>query len=370
MASDRIVSADSHVNPPKDLWVRDCPAELKDRAPRVESGPMGDFWVTDSQVSGAIGLDSSAGRKPEDFKPTGLTYKEMRPGAYDPKARLEDMDVDGVDAEILYFGGPVTQHSGDPALRRYVVQRYNDWMLELSKAAPHRLVGLAHIPLLDLDEAQAELRRIAKLGLRGFHVDPFPDERGGKPLWDPAYEPLWSLVEETGLPMSFHIVGPRKANVQETFANPTPGIKETFIAIAPMTISETVSTLVFTGILARHPKLRFVLVECGIGWIPYFLERMDQTFNKHRFWTKSVITEKPSTYWYRQGYATFIQDMAGVAERHRAGLKNIMWSTDYPHSDSTWPKSREALAAHFADVPAQERALIAGGNAAALYGLN
>jgi predicted TIM-barrel fold metal-dependent hydrolase len=370
MASDRIVSADSHVNPPKDLWVRDCPAEFKGRAPRVESGPMGDFWVTDSQVSGAIGLDSSAGRKPEEYKPSGLTYKEMRPGAYDPKARLEDMDVDGVDAEVLYFGGPVTQYAADPGLRRYVVQRYNDWMVELSKAAPTRLVGLAHIPLLDLDEAQAELRRVAKLGLRGFHVDPFPDERGGKALWDPAYEPFWSLVEESGLPMSFHIVGPRKANVQETFSNPTPGIKETFIAIAPMTISETVSTLVFTGILARHPKLRFVLVECGIGWIPYFLERMDQTFNKHRFWTKSVITEKPSTYWYRQGFATFIQDLAGVAERHRAGLKNIMWSTDYPHSDSTWPKSREALTAHFSDVPANERAMIAGGNASALYGLN
>jgi predicted TIM-barrel fold metal-dependent hydrolase len=358
------------VNPPKDLWVRDCPAEFKDRAPRVESGPMGDFWVTDSQVSGGIGLDSSAGRKPEEYKPTGLTYKEMRPGAYDPMARLEDMDVDGVDAEVLYFGGPVTQYAADPGLRRYVVQRYNDWMVDLSKAAPTRLVGLAHIPLLDLDEAQAELHRVAKLGLRGFHVDPFPDERGGKALWDPAYEPFWSLVEETRLPMSFHIVGPRKANVHETFSNPTPGIKETFIAIAPMTISETVSTLIFTGILARHPKLRFVLVECGIGWIPYFLERMDQTFNKHRFWTKSVITEKPSTYWYRQGYATFIQDLAGVAERHRAGLKNIMWSTDYPHSDSTWPKSREALTAHFADVPANERAMIAGGNASALYGLN
>ena len=78
---------------------------------------------------------------------------------------------------------------------------------------------------------------------------------------------------------------------------------------------------------------------------------MDQTFNKHRFWTKSVITEKPSTYWYRQGHATFIQDLAGVAERHRAGLHNIMWSTDYPHSDSTWPKSREVLAEHFKDVP-------------------
>ena len=293
----------------------------------------------------------------------------MRPGAYDPKARLEDMDTDGVYAEVLYFGGPVTNLVKDPELRGFIVRRYNDWMLELSKAAPTRLVGLAHIPLLDINEGMNELRRVAKLGLRGFHIDPFPDERGGKALWDPAYEPFWSLVEETGMPMSFHIVGPRKANVRETFMNPTPGIKETFIAIAPLSIVEVVSTLTFTGILERHPKLNYVLVECGIGWIPYFLERMDQTFNKHRFWTKSVIKEKPSHYWYRQGYATFITDLAGIAERHRAGIDNIMWSTDYPHSDSTWPKSREALAQHFDGVPPAERAKIAGGNAARLYHL-
>src|SRR5258705_544098 len=245
MANERIISADSHVNPPKDLWTSRAPARLRERAPRVESTPQGDFWIVDSQVSGAIGLDASAGHKPEEFRPAGMTYKDMRPGSYDPTARLADMDLDGVDAEVLYFGGPVTSLSSDPELRRYIIQTYNDWMVELSKAAP--------------------------------------------------------------------------------------------------------TTLVFTGILARHPKLHFVLVECGIGWIPYFVERMDQTFNKHRFWTKSVITEKPSTYWYRQGHATFIQDLAGVAARHRAGLRNIMWSTDYPHSDSTWPKSRAGLETHFKD---------------------
>ena len=370
MKTERIISADSHVNPPKDLWTREAPASLAGRVPRVESTDAGDFWIVDSEASGAIGLDSSAGRKPEEFKAFGLGYKDMRPGSYDPKARLEDMDTDGVDAEVLYFGGPVTRYTKDAQLRRYVVQRYNDWMVELSKAAPNRLVGLAHVPLVDIAEGMQELERTAKLGLRGFHCDPFPDERGGKPLWDEAYEPFWSLVEETGLPISFHIVGPRQADPRMIFQNPTPGIKETFVAIAPIAICETVSTLVFTGILQRHPQLQFVLVECGIGWIPYFLERMDQTFLKHRFWTKSVLTEKPSTYWYRQGRATFIQDLAGVAARHRAGVRNIMWSTDYPHSDTTWPKSREVLAEHFKDIPADERALISGANAAALYKLN
>jgi predicted TIM-barrel fold metal-dependent hydrolase len=370
MNNGQIISADSHVNPPKDLWTRDAPASLKDRAPRVESTPDGDFWIVDSQIISAIGLDASAGRKPEEFKAMGLSYKDMRPGSYDPKARLEDMDTDGVYAEVLYFGGPVTTYAKDAALRQYIIGRYNDWMVELSNAAPNRLIGLAHVPLLDIDEGIAELNRIAGLGLRGFHVDPFPDERGGKPLADPAYEPFWATVAETGLPISFHIVGPRKTNLRDTFLSPIPGVKENMIALTPLSVAEVISTLVFTGVLERHPSLNFVLVECGIGWIPYFLERMNQTFEKHRFWTKSVVTEKPSSYWRRQGHATFIRDLVGVAERARIGVENIMWSTDYPHSDSTWPKSREALAEHFEGVPASEQDLIARGNAARLYGLS
>ncbi len=369
MSTERIISADSHVNPAKDLWTRSAPQKLKERVPRVETTPNGDMWIVDQQVSGGIGLDASAGRKAEDFKPVGLSYKDMRPGSYDPAARLADMDQDGVDAEVLYFGGPVTQYPKDPELRMYILRTYNDWMVELSKAAPGRLVGLGHVPLVDLDEGLTELKRIAALGLRGFHVNPFPDDQGGKPLHDPAYEPFWSLIEETGLPCSFHIVGPRGMAITRLM-DPTPGVKETFISLAPISMTELLSTLTFTGILERHPKMRFVLVESGVGWIPYFLQRMDQVFDKHRFWTKAVIKEKPSSYWYRQGYATFIQDMVGVAERHRCGLKNIMWSTDYPHSDSTWPHSRQALEEHFTGVPAEERRMIAGGNAGGLYGLS
>jgi len=123
MATERLISADSHVNPPKDLWTRDAPERLEDRVPRVESTPQGDFWVVDSEITGGIGLDAAAGRTPEQFKAVGLAYKDMRPGSYDPKARLEDMDLDGVDAEVLYFGGPVTQYPTDPALRRYIVSR-------------------------------------------------------------------------------------------------------------------------------------------------------------------------------------------------------------------------------------------------------
>src|SRR5438445_10682078 len=125
MANERIISADSHVNPPKDLWMSRAPARLRERAPRVESTPQGDFWIVDSQVSGAIGLDASAGHKPEEFRPAGMTYKDMRPGSYDPTARLADMAIDGVGGEGLYFRGPVSSLSPDPDLRRSILPPYN-----------------------------------------------------------------------------------------------------------------------------------------------------------------------------------------------------------------------------------------------------
>lgn len=368
--AERIISADSHVNPPKDLWSSRAPARLKERAPRVESmATGGDVWLVDQNVAGGIGLDSMAGRKYEDFQAMGLTYKDMRPGAYDPKARLADMDQDGVDAEVLYFGGPATHPVKDAELRRFIVQTYNDWMVELSAAAPKRLIALAHIPLFDLDEAVAELTRVAQAGLKGFHMNPFPNDLGLPPLTDPIYDRLWAAIQDSGLPVSFHIMGPRGMNIERLYDS-TPGVKEAFISLANISMTELIASLTFTGVLQRFPKLHFVIVESGIGWIPYFLERMDQTYQKHRFWTKSSLNEKPSVYWYRQGHATFIEDHSGVALRHKAGIDNIMWSTDYPHSDTTWPRSREVLAEHFKNVPDDERRRITGDNAAALYRLN
>src|SRR5438046_9775576 len=126
MRNERLNAAGCRVDPPKDLWTSRAPAKLRDGVPRVESTPQGDFWIVDSQVSGAIGLDASAGHKPEEFRPAGMTYKDMRPGSYDPTARLADMDIDGVDADVLYFRGPVTSLPPDPELRRYVLQPYHD----------------------------------------------------------------------------------------------------------------------------------------------------------------------------------------------------------------------------------------------------
>jgi len=168
MSSERIISADSHVNPPKDLWTREAPDSIKDRVPRVESTDQGDFWIVDSQISGAIGLDSSAGRKPEDFKAFGLGYKDMRPGSYDPKARLEDMDLDGVDAEVLYVGGPLL--TADTELRLASFRGYNQWLADFSAHAPKRLLGMGAVPVDSPDLAAEFVRTIKGLGLAGAYI--------------------------------------------------------------------------------------------------------------------------------------------------------------------------------------------------------
>jgi predicted TIM-barrel fold metal-dependent hydrolase len=364
--NERLISADSHVNPPPDLWQRDVPGKLKDRAPRVETTPEGDVWIIDQRVQPVAGLSFMAGREFKDYQPR-VVYKEMRPGSWDPKARLADMDQDGIFADVLYGGGPMNYQ--DPELRQWCIARYNDWLFELERQSGGRLIGVPVLPINVVDEAVAELRRVVKKGARGVQVDAFPDTIGSPYYSDPVWEPMWSEIEAAGIPLSFHIQGPRSMHIERLYDS-TPGVKESFISLAPLGISELISQLIFCGICERHPGLHFVVVETGIGWIPYFLERMDGTFKKHRFWTKSIIKEKPSFYWYRQGHATFIEDHSGAKLIEDVGVDSAMWSSDYPHSDSTWPHSREVVEEHFAKTAPEIRRKIVADNAARLYKLN
>jgi predicted TIM-barrel fold metal-dependent hydrolase len=363
---EKLNSADSHVNPPPDLWQRDVPAHLRERAPRVETTPEGDVWVVERRTTPIPGLSFMGGRDYKDYQ-MRVVYKEMRPGSWDPAARLADMDQDGIWADVLYGGGPTRFE--DPELRMWCIGRYNDWLFELEKATRGRLIGIPLLPVNRPDETLAELRRVVKKGAKGVQVDAFPDNVGSPHYSDPVWEPLWTEVEAAGIPLSFHIQGPRSMQLARLF-EPTPGVREAFISLSPMGISELIAQLIFCGICERHPGLDWIVVETGIGWIPYFLERMDGTFRKHRFWTHSIIKEPPSFYWYRQGHATFIEDHPGVKLRHDVGLDNMLWSSDYPHSDSTWPRSREVIAEHFAGIPAAEREKIVSGNAARLYGID
>ncbi len=358
----RVISADDHVQELPETWVDRVPARFKDRVPRLVPGPDGgDAWVIDGDLHGGLGLDVSAGLRFEEYVATGDSLKRIRPGGYDPGERLKDMDLDGVDGQVLFPNvGRKLFGVQDSELVSVSMRGYNDWLSEFCVTSPQRLVGVGLVPSDDIEDAVAEARHIATLpGMRGVLVSTFPH---GRFLNDPYFDPLWATAQEAGLPVHIHT---GQGN------EPWPGRGSRPAAVTNTTVShyQALSSILWSGILELFPKLQFVSVEANIGWIPYFLEKCEVVHRRHRFWSKTELPHPPSFYFKRQMYATFVEDRTGVAIREMIGVDNIMWSSDYPHSATTWPNSQEYLKDHFEGVPEEHRRKMTGGNAAGLYHL-
>jgi predicted TIM-barrel fold metal-dependent hydrolase len=279
--------------------------------------------------------------------------------ASNPTLRLQDMDRDGVYASVIYgpnlFGMPIA----DPLLKAAVLAAYADWGSEFNQHAPDRLAVLPVLPTHAPDAAVAELQRVAKLGHRGAIISPFEFR-----CTDPQWEPLWAAAEDTGLPISFHI-GHGTSQVRVA-----PGSWElaAFSAVGPMQLDEPLAMMIYSGVLERHPKMRLVLAESGIGWLPYFVRRMDQAGEKHIPKAKDYqLKAKPSEIFARQVIATFEEEPLGPTLIPLLGADNFMWASDYPHPDSTFPNSRAAIAEAFAGLDATVVRKITADNCARLY---
>ncbi len=362
MAAPTIVSADSHVYEPADLFVEYIDPEYRSRAPRIVRHGDVDKWQLEGVPLRNVGLVTAAGMRPEEIR-DDIRHEEGRRGGWDPHARVEDMDVDGVDAEVLYPSLFPMFRIPDKGLKSASLRAYNDWLADMCAAYPDRLIGIGLIHLHDIEAAVQELRRVAGKGLRGVGIHSLPpDER---PFGDPVYDPFWAEAQDTRTPISLHLfthdVGER-AQPKHPMAS---------YVTAPVEVQEALATLIGAGVLERFPELKFISVEADIGWMPTFLARMDHYFQRHRFHrgTSQDLTMAPSDYFHRQVYATFIQDKPGVDNRHHIGVENIMWSSDYPHSDSTWPESRKFIDLQFGGLPEEDRRKIICDNAAGLYHL-
>jgi predicted TIM-barrel fold metal-dependent hydrolase len=363
----RIIDADSHVNSTPDLYVSRVPAQYRERAPRVVQMQGYDAWVIDNGKPSPITiLAAAAGRRPEELARKVIRFAEMMPGAYEPKARLLDMDRDGIDAQVLYGDGAMGAR--DPELRTVLIRAYNDWLAEFCAAAPDRFIGQAIVPIHDPQQAVREAERTAAMaGLRGLFVGL---DGADFPLTDPAYDRFWAAAAEQGRPVSIHIGGGSMVKRGAlSLASPAPGLLEAYVCLTPMTISETIAMLIYSGTLSRHPRLKVVVAEGGIGWLAYFLERMDHVMEKQGAWAGTKLTEKPSDVFHRQVLATFEEDLAGIRTYDLIGPNNIMWSSDFPHSDTTWPNSRLAIEQHFSQLPEADRRAMVCENAGRIYGL-
>jgi len=375
MAELQLISSDSHVSEPPDLWVERLDIKYWDRAPRVVlnlEGQEGAYFVYEGYPPHNLAIGLGAGRTPEElaaFLKTG-TYADARPGGWDPAQRLPDMELDGVEAEVLYTTlGFRLFWLKDAALQRACFRVYNDWLAAYCSYAPRRLKGLALISLYDPKEGAQELERCARLGLKGAMIWCSPP--ADQPYSSEIYDPFWAAAQDLDMPVSLHAITGME-RIPWEYGAEKRAMRQT---VTPHEIEKSFSILILSGVLERFPRLKIVSAENNCGWLPYYLQRMDRGFA--RFGPSGTVTPwptkltlKPSEYFRRQMYCTFIDDSFGVASRHWIGVDNIMWSSDYPHTASTWPHSRDIIERDFKDVSEVEKRKIIRENAAQLYGFD
>jgi len=368
----RLISADSHVNEPGDLWVERIDTQFRDRAPRVIENPPGlkpgAYLTLEGIPPIHLAQGMGAGKKPDELPQffQASTYNDRRAGGWDPAERTKDMDLDGVEVDVIYTTLGFRQFwLTDAGLQRACFRVYNDWLADYCAYAPKRLAGLALISLYDVAEGVKELGRCAKRGLKGALIWASPPE--SRPYSSPDYDPFWAAAQELEMPISLHSITGMGA--ESRLAIKTPLDRYVRSAVLCHEVQRTLVVLIFSGVLERFPYLKFVSAENEVGWLPFFLQKLDQAQEEYRYLYPTPLKLTPSEYFRRQIFATFIDDRVGVASREFIGMENIMWSSDYPHTVSTWPHSREVVERDFKGVPENEKRQIVRENAARLYNL-
>ena len=379
----RFISADDHIDLrwlPQDLWSERLPARLRERGPRVIENDHGAYWSWEGQTFSPHGYYTAA-------QGSGAMWAierggVMRPGELRPttaELRLSDMDRDGAEASIMY--GPTDPMAiADPELRRLCYQAYNDWLSEFCAARPERLFGVPQLSMEDPVAARDELARLAKRGgLR--HVNILAS-RASPPVYDDAWEPFWALAEEVDVPIGFHLaVVVKKSRLDESkraAANLVVSVASQFAQEPPgMQLLEPMTGLIFDGVLDRHPKLKIVMAEAGLAWVPSMIQGLDIWYQRTRdgrrlTGEKPIALPKllPSEYFHRQIWISFVDDPLGVKMVGNVlDADKVMFGSDYPHPASTWPNSQAAIAAQIESLPAATVQKITRDNARALFGI-
>lgn len=356
MAPPRVISSDSHVSVGHDA-VR---AHLSSRLHADYDGALA---RAQRGMLGGNAAKANAGGSAIVHPSWG------RPGYADPRERLRDMDTDGVDVEVLYC--EVSAYRYLYLLDRGAAEAtraFNDTLQEFAAADPSRLVVNYQVPIHDIDLAVAEIERVAALGGKSLQIPVFPAELGQPDYFDPRYDPMWGAIAATGLPVCCHI-GLNTALDQLADRDPTPRLAWT-LSCMPPSACEALGMWLLTGILPRFPDLRVVFVEPGLGWVAWYLSFLDDMVLRQGYAFPLLGDDLPSTWYHRNMAMTFIDEPDAVRHlRHVLGTENLMWSSDYPHPVSTWPRSRAVIDELFQGVDDGDRDLMVAGNAARIWSL-
>jgi predicted TIM-barrel fold metal-dependent hydrolase len=386
---DWMISVDDHVLEPPDVWQKRVPAKYRDRAPKLVTDSDGERWVYDGRNVPTSGLSAVVG-KGKEFSPEAISYQDMRPGCYDPVARAEDMNVDGVIASLCFpsfprFCGQIFYEAEDKDLAAVCVRAYNDWMIDdWCASVPGRFIPMAIIPLWDPQLAVTEIERVAAKGARAIAFSENPAPLGMPTIHDPAgyWDPMLAAAAGHELVVCMHVGSssqlPRISPDAPVLANMSWGSVRTAGAMLEW---------LFSGKFQQFPTLKIALSEGNIGWIPFFLNRASQVLNTQKYWAGRGVKFDPAggtkgmgsnpavdldqiDIWqdYREHiYGCFIDDAPGIALLDMVGEDNVMIETDYPHSDSTWPGSRKLAQQRLGHLPPEQQYKIMRGNAEKLF---
>jgi predicted TIM-barrel fold metal-dependent hydrolase len=340
-----LISVDDHTVEPPDMFKDHLPKKYADDAPRlVHNADGSDMWQFRDTVIPNVALNAVAGRPKEEYglEPQGLD--EIRPGCYNVDERIKDMNAGGILASICFpsfpgFAGRLFA-TEDPEFSVALVQAYNDWHIEdWCGAYPARFIPMAIPVIWDAEECAKEVRRVAKKGVHALTFTENPAAMGYPSFHNEYWNPLWKALCDTNTVMNVHIGSSGRLAITAPDAP-----MDVMITLQPMNIVQAAADLLWSRPIKEYPDLKVALSEGGTGWIPYFLERADRTYEMHSTWTHQDFGDKLPSDIFREHFLTcFISDKVGVALRNMIGIDNICWEADYPHSDSMWPGAPEEL---------------------------
>ncbi|WP_068180134.1 amidohydrolase family protein [Mycobacterium sp. UM_CSW] len=340
-----LVSVDDHIVEPPDMFKNHLPKKYQGEAPRLVHNPDGsDTWQFRDTVIPNVALNAVAGRPKEEYglEPQGLD--EIRPGCYDVDERVKDMNAGGILGSMCFpsfpgFAGRLFA-TEDPEFSLALVQAYNDWHVEeWCGAYPARFIPMTLPVIWDAEACAAEVRRNAKRGVHSLTFTENPAAMGYKSFHDDYWNPLWKALVDTDTVLNVHIGSSGRLAITAPDAP-----MDVMITLQPMNIVQAAADLLWSKPIKKYPDLKIALSEGGTGWIPYFLERADRTYEMHSTWTHQDFGGKLPSEVFREHFLTcFISDHVGVKLRNDVGIDNICWEADYPHSDSMWPGAPEQL---------------------------
>ena len=363
-------SSDSHIIEPADLWEKRIDSRFKDRAPRIVLEGGYDQWYCDGVPFGNVGANQQAGvrfEEPEKLQRQGV-MDTVPLGGLDPDAHVKDMDLDGIAGGVLYPSQGLTLWQIPASdLLSAIFRAYNDYLAEFCSPHPNQLKGIAMVNVDSVEDGVEELERVSKLGLAGAMISVRPMLKYDHP----AYERLWAAAQDLDMPLSLHTGTlrwrPDSGRVDQTAISPVD------FTTREQSVKESITAMVFSGVFERYPKLKVGAVEFEIAWAPYFMDRMDDWYTQRSTGLQAPRFNGgalPSDFFRSNIFIGFQEDALGIELRHHIGVDALVWGSDYPHAESTFPRSRQILDRILDGIPEDEKAKIAGGNTAKLYHFN